>query len=225
MNRMIVSAMTLLIAFAATAQDEPVDREKLSYAVGYQVGIDFRQREADLDLETVINAMRDAVAEREPTVPPEEMASLLREMQERLQAEQLEQFKELADKNKADSEQFLADNQSKKGIVVLPSGVQYRIIDDGTGPRPTMESEVVVHYRSSTMKGLEFDSSFARGQPVTFTVNQVIKGWQEILPLMKTGATWQIFVPPELAYGIRGQRPVGPNEALVFDISLVEVKT
>ena len=221
----IAALLGLLGAMGASAQELSGDKDKLSYAIGYQIGTDFKYRAMDLNMETVIRALRDAINEQEPAVPEQEMAAMLRAMQERMQAEQLEKFKQLAEENKQKSEQFLADNKSKKNIVVLPSGVQYRIIEEGEGSRPTAESEVVVHYRSSTMNGLEFDSSFARGEPVTFKVNQVIKGWQEILPLMKTGATWQVFVPPELAYGIRGQRPVGPNEALVFDINLVEVKS
>ncbi|MDX1569659.1 MAG: FKBP-type peptidyl-prolyl cis-trans isomerase [Xanthomonadales bacterium] len=221
----IAALLGLLGAMGASAQELSSDQDKLSYAIGYQIGTDFKYRDMDLNMETVIRALRDAINEQDPAVPEQEMAAMLRAMQERMQAEQLEKFKQLAEENKQKSEQFLADNKSKKNIVVLPSGVQYRIIEEGEGSRPTAESEVVVHYRSSTMNGLEFDSSFARGEPVTFKVNQVIKGWQEILPLMKTGATWQVFVPPELAYGIRGQRPVGPNEALVFDINLVEVKS
>lgn len=213
------------VASVAAGQGVESDRDKLSYALGFQIGSDFRYRNMDLNLETLIRALRDAVEQRDPAVPEREMAALLRAMQEAIQAQQLEQFKALAEENKRKSEEFLADNRSKKNVVELPSGVQYRVIDEGRGRRPTAESEVVVHYRSSTMNGLEFDSSFARGEPVTFKVNQVIKGWQEVLPLMKPGAMWQVYVPPELAYGVRGQRPVGPNEALVFDINLVEVKS
>jgi len=136
------------------------------------------------------------------------------------------EFDKLAGANKAKSQQFMAENKSKKGIVSLPSGVQYRVIEDGTGSKkPTAQSEVTVHYRGSLANGLEFDSSFARGEPVSFKVNTVIKGWQEALPLMRVGDHWQIFVPPELAYGDRGQPPrIGPNEALVFEIKLIEVK-
>ena len=114
-------------------------------------------------------------------------------------------------------------NKSKTGIVALPSGVQYRVIEEGDGARPGPESLVSVHYRGSKLDGREFDSSFARGTPEEFTVNAVLQGWQEVLPLMKAGSTWQIFVPPELAFGARGNPPVGPNEALMFDLKLVEI--
>ena len=125
-----------------------------------------------------------------------------------------------------ESDKFLADNKSKTGIKVLPSGVQYRVIEEGTGTQhPTVNSEVTVHYRGSLMNGLEFDSSFARGEPVHFKVGDVIKGWQDVLPLMRVGDHWQIFVPAALAYGERGQPPrIGPNEALVFELKLVDIK-
>ena len=112
----------------------------------------------------------------------------------------------------------------KKGIVTLPSGIQYRVIEEGNGKRPLKNSEVTVHYRGSLTSGLEFDSSFARGVPAKFKVDAVLKGWQDVLPMMKVGDHWQIFLPPEQAYGMRGQGPIGPNEALVFEIKLVDVK-
>jgi FKBP-type peptidyl-prolyl cis-trans isomerase FklB len=151
------------------------------------------------------------------------MRSLLTELQEKVRAEQVEQFRKLSEENQAKSEEFLEANKSKTGIVVLPSGVQYRIIEEGDGARPGIESKVSVHYRGSLMSGREFDSSFARGTPEEFTVNAVLPGWQEVLPLMKAGSTWQIFLPPELAFGARGNPPVGPNEALMFDLKLVEI--
>jgi FKBP-type peptidyl-prolyl cis-trans isomerase FklB len=151
------------------------------------------------------------------------MVAMLTELQQKVRQEQAEAFQKLAEENQKKSEEFLAANLGKSGIVALPSGIQYRIIDEGDGARPGMESTVKVHYRGSKLNGLEFDSSFARGVPEQFTVNSVLKGWQDVLPLMKTGATWQIFVPPEMAFGARGNPPVGPNEALIFDLKLVEI--
>ena len=151
------------------------------------------------------------------------LRTLLTALQEKVRAEQVEQFRKLSEENQAKSEEFLQANKSKTGIVALPSGVQYRIIEEGNGARPGLESKVTVHYRGSKLDGREFDSSFARGTPEEFTVNAVLKGWQEVLPLMKAGSTWQIFVPPELAFGARGNPPVGPNEALMFDLKLIEI--
>lgn len=218
----------LIVLFALTtgtvvAQDLTSEKGKLSYAVGWDIGEDIQRRGAEFDVEAIIAAIRDSSAKKEPQVPAEEMVAMLTELQQRVRQEQAEAFQKLADENQKKSEEFLAANLGKSGIVALPSGIQYRIIDEGDGARPGMESTVKVHYRGSKLNGLEFDSSFARGVPEQFTVNSVLKGWQEVLPLMKTGATWQIFVPPEMAFGARGNPPVGPNEALIFDLKLVEI--
>jgi len=221
-----VFAIMALIALSATpavAQDLSSEKGKLSYSVGWDIGKDIERRGAEFDVETLIAAIRDSAAGKEPQVPSEEMVALLTALQQKVRQEQAEAFQKLAEENQVKSEEFLAANRSKNGIVALPSGIQYRIIEEGDGARPTMESTVKVHYRGSKVNGLEFDSSFARGVPEQFTVNSVLKGWQEVLPLMKTGSTWQVFVPPELAFGPRGNPPVGPNEALIFDLKLVEI--
>jgi len=205
------------------AQDVSSDKGKLSYAVGWDIGQDIKRRSTEFDVESLITAIRDTVADRDPQVPGEEMQTLLTELQQKVRQEQVEAFQALAAENQAASQEFLEGNKTKTGIVVMPSGVQYRVIEEGDGSRPGMESTVKVHYRGSKMDGREFDSSFARGVPEEFTVNSVLQGWQEVLPLMKQGSTWQIFIPPELAFGQRGNPPVGPNEALMFDLKLVEI--
>lgn len=205
------------------AQDITTDKGKLSYSIGWDIGADIQKRGAEFDVESIILAIRDSAGGKDPQIPNEEMVALLTELQQKVRQEQAEAFRKLADDNQVESTEFLNKNASKNGIVTLPSGVQYRIIDEGEGARPDMESTVKVHYRGSKMSGLEFDSSFARGVPEEFAVNSVLRGWQEVLPLMKTGATWQIFVPPEMAFGERGNPPVGPNEALTFDLKLVEI--
>lgn len=221
--RLLFALVVLLLAGPAMAQDVTSPSGKLSYALGWDIGEDIKRRGAEFDVESIIAAIRDSVAGREPQVANEEMAALLTDLQQRVRQEQAEAFRKLAEENAAKSAEFLAANANKTGIVSLPSGVQYRIIEEGEGSRPGMESTVKVHYRGSKMNGLEFDSSFARGVPEEFTVNSVLRGWQEVLPLMKTGATWQVFVPPEMAFGARGNPPVGPNEALMFDLKLVEI--
>lgn len=225
-----VFALTLLLVLVAAfktgpafAQDDQSDKGKLSYAVGWDIGEDIKKRGAEFDVESIIEAIRDSSAGSPPKVPEEEMVALLTALQQKVRQEQQEAFMALAEENKLKSEEFLAENKVKTGIVELPSGVQYRIIEEGDGARPGLESTVKVHYRGSKMNGHEFDSSFARGVPEEFTVSTVLRGWQEVLPLMKTGSTWQIFVPPELAFGARGNPPVGPNEALTFDLKLVEI--
>lgn len=222
-SRLALTILIMLASGSVLAQDVNTEKGKLSYAVGWDIGADIKRRSTEFDVESLISAIRDVVAESEPKVSPEEMRALLTALQEKVRAEQVEQFRVLSEKNQADSEAFLSANRTKTGIVVLPSGVQYRIIEEGEGARPGLESKVTVHYRGSKLDGREFDSSFARGTPEEFTVNAVLKGWQEVLPLMKAGSTWQIFVPPELAFGARGNPPVGPNEALMFDLKLVEI--
>jgi FKBP-type peptidyl-prolyl cis-trans isomerase FklB len=221
-----VPALIVLIALMAgpvMAQDVTTEKGKLSYAVGWDIGEDIKRRGAEFDVETIISAIRDSGAAKEPQVPAEEMTAMLTELQQKVRQEQAEAFQKLAEENQIKSEEFLATNITKTGIVALPSGIQYRIIEEGEGARPNMDSAVKVHYRGSKTNGHEFDSSFARGVPEEFTVNSVLKGWQEVLPLMKTGSTWQVFVPPEMGFGARGNPPVGPNEALIFDLKLVEI--
>ena len=209
---------------AAAAPTGPIDKNKLSYAIGYEIGRDFIEKNMQVDLNTVIRAIQDGYAKRNPTVPEAEMRQTLGMMREKMIGEAKVKYEAIARENKGKSDRFLAENKSKKGIVALPSGIQYRVIEEGNGRRATATSEVTVHYRGSLSNGFEFDSSFARGQPASFKVNTVIDGWKEVLPLMKIGDHWQVFLPPEKAYGVRGQGPIGPNEALVFDIKLVDVK-
>jgi len=219
-------ALTVLLALVTgpvMAQDLTTEKGKLSYAVGWDIGEDIQRRGAEFDVEAIIAAIRDSAAGKDPQVPTEEMVAMLTALQQKVRQEQAEAFAKLAEENQKKSEEFLSGNLQKNGIVALPSGIQYRIIEEGDGARPGMESTVKVHYRGSKLNGLEFDSSFARGVPEQFQVSSVLKGWQEVLPLMKTGSTWQIFVPPEMAFGARGNPPVGPNEALIFDLKLVEI--
>lgn len=215
--------LAALMAGPVMAQDLTSEKGKLSYAVGWDIGEDIQRRGADFDVETVIAAIRDSAAGKEAQVPADEMVALLTALQQKVRQEQAEAFQKLAEENQKKSEEFLAANLSKNGIVALPSGIQYRVIEEGEGARPGMDSSVKVHYRGSKTDGLEFDSSFARGVPEEFQVSSVLRGWQEVLPLMKTGSTWQIFVPPEMAFGARGNPPVGPNEVLIFDLKLVEI--
>lgn len=219
----ITAFLTLGVA-PALAQDLTTDKGKLSYAVGWDLGADISRRGEDFDVEALISAIRDSAAGRDPQVEAPEMRRLLTELQERVREEQIAALQKLAEENQAKANTWLEENKGKTGIVVLPSGVQYRVIEEGDGARPGLEDKVSVHYRSSKTDGIEIDSSFARGVPQEFTVNEVLQGWQEVLPLMKVGSTWQIFVPPELAFGQRGNPPaVGPNEALQFDLKLLEI--
>lgn len=217
-------ALALVFAMPALAQNLETDEGKLGYSIGYEFGSELRSYDVDIDLEAVFQAVRDGYAQQEPRIDVTEMRQLMMALQERIRQERMEEYQRLAEENQVKAEEFLAENQSKTGIETLPSGVQYRVIEEGDGQRPSMDDVVTVHYRGSKVDGREFDSSFRRGVPAVFQVNSVIEGWQEILPLMREGAMWQVFLPPELAFGVRGDPPViGPNEALQFDIRLVQI--
>jgi FKBP-type peptidyl-prolyl cis-trans isomerase FklB len=222
----VVLALTLglLITASAQAQELDVDPDTLGYSIGYEFGAELNSYDIDINLESVFEAVRDAYGENEPRVQVEEMRQVMMALQEKIRQERMEAFQALAEENQVRANEFLEENRDKNGIVALPSGVQYRVIEEGEGSRPNLEDTVTVHYRGSKISGREFDSSFRRGVPAVFQVDSVIEGWQEVLPLMREGAMWQVFLPPELAFGVRGDPPmIGPNEALQFDIRLVQI--
>jgi FKBP-type peptidyl-prolyl cis-trans isomerase FklB len=234
--KLLLAGVIVISASVVSAQEETkitFDKNKTSYAVGYRMGIEFVGRnggEFELNVDEAIKGIRDAYAKKEPVVSKEDMVLNFQNYENKMKQKQLEAYKALAEKNQKRSDDFLVQNRKKKGIKELASGIQYRVIEDGAGNHPTLDSEVTIHYRGSLI-GMEdannyqeFDSSFVRGVPKTLKVNSVLKGWQEILPLMRPGGKWQVFIPPELAYGVRGQPPIGPNEILIFDINLLNVK-
>jgi FKBP-type peptidyl-prolyl cis-trans isomerase FklB len=207
-------------------------KEKLSYTLGYDVGRRMKQSSVDMDTETFMRALKDALAGGPSAMTDEEMRAALQPLQEEMKARRDEEMKkraemnkELADKNKAEGVAFLAENAKKEGVVTLPSGLQYRISKEGQGKTPLKTDTVEVHYRGTLINGSEFDSSHKRGQPATFGVDKVIKGWTEALQLMKEGSQWTLYVPSDLAYGERGAgNMIGPNQVLVFDVELLSVK-
>ncbi len=220
----LISLVVFSAPAALMAQDLESEPGKLGYSIGYEFGAELRGYDIDIDLESVFQAVRDSYNENEPRLEVTEMRELMVQLQERIRADRLAAFEQLAEQNQTRADEFLASNRSKNGIVALPSGVQYRIIEEGDGARPNMDDTVTVHYRGSKTDGREFDSSFRRGVPAVFEVSDVIEGWQEVLPLMREGAMWQVFLPPELAFGVRGDPPmIGPNEALQFDLRLVQI--
>jgi FKBP-type peptidyl-prolyl cis-trans isomerase FklB len=225
MQKVVMSvALAAVLSAPVLAQNLESDAGKLGYSIGYEFGAELNSYDIDIDLESVFQAIRDAHGEREPRLEIAEMRQLMMALQEKIRQERMEAFQRLAEENQAKADTFLADNRGKSGIVTLPSGVQYRVIEEGEGARPGLNDTVTVHYRGSKIDGREFDSSFRRGIPAVFQVNSVIEGWQEVLPLMREGAMWQVFLPPELAFGVRGDPPmIGPSEALQFDIRLVQI--
>lgn len=231
----VLAALVVVVVGAAAlaparAQDTSSEKGKLSYAIGYEIGSDLKRRKLDVDLNTVLRAIQDGHAEREPVVAKDVMAKSLQAMQEKALAEARAEFERVSAENKARSDKFLADNRVKQGVQVLPSGVQYRVIETGTGTQPTADSQVQMHFRGSLITGQEFASSYAtqggtEPQPLTMVVKDApLPGLQEVLPLMKAGSRWEVFLPPEKAYGNSPRSPIGPNQAVVFDVRLIGVK-
>ena len=223
--RVIFALLVLAVAAnPAVAQDLSTDKGKLSYAVGWDIGEDIQRRGAEFDVETIIAAIRDSGAGNDPQVPAEEMVALLTELQQKVRQEQAEAFQKLADDNQAAADDFLQKNLSKNGIVALPSGVQYRIIEEGEGSRPGMEDTVKVHYRGTLLDGTEFDSSYARNEPISFALNRVIAGWTEGVQLMPIGSKFIFYIAPDLAYGEAGGGPIPPNSTLIFEVELLDIE-
>ena len=211
---------------AASDAQVKLDKHKLSYAIGYQIGSQFAGGEPDVDLPTVQQAIRDAYAKRHPAVSMQDMHDQLQSLEERMHANAVAEFERIAAANARKSADYLARNAGQPGVVQLPSGIQYAVLKQGTGSvHPRVESMVTVNYRGMLIDGTEFDSSWAHGAPVSFMVDKVIRGWQDVIPRMRVGDRWKVVIPPQLAYGERGQLPrIGPNEALVFEIELLEIK-
>lgn len=204
-------------------------KEKFSYGLGMNfgagLGANLKKQSVEYDPALVIQGFKDALTGANTRMTPTEAQAVLKEVQTELQKEQMTKMKEAADKNKADGEAFLAANKSKEGVVTLPSGLQYKILTEGTGPKPAATDTVVCNYRGTLIDGVEFDSSYKRGKAATFPVNGVIKGWTEALQLMPVGSKWQLFIPPDLAYADRGAgSEIGPNSTLVFEVELVSIQ-
>lgn len=217
-----------LVFFQTFAQAEvsvKTDKEKLSYSLGYQFGQNAKRNNLDLDTSAFAAAIRDAVGDAKPALTDDEMRVVVQDFQQKLQQKMMAQAQEQATKNKKDGDAFQAKNKKNKGVVTLPSGLQYKIVKAGTGKKPTPADSVTAHYSGKLISGAEFDSSYKRGEPASFALNGVIKGWQEALPLMQEGAKWEVVIPPELAYGPNGAgQSIGPNETLIFEIEMIAVK-
>jgi len=200
-------------------------KNKESYSLGYQFGQSLKSQGVDINLDIYGSGIRDAFGGKEPQMSQEEIRATLTSLQQRLMAAQQKELKEKGAKNLEEGKKFLAENQKKGGIKTLPSGLQYKVLNEGSGKMPKAEDTVTVNYKGTLIDGTEFDSSYKRGQPATFQVKGVIKGWTEALQLMKQGAKWQLFIPPDLAYGERGAgRDIGPNATLIFEVELLAVK-
>lgn len=220
----LLTALMVAVQVPVHAQDSKpltTNAEKFSYGIGLQIAQQLQKQQlSGVDPRAIAMAIEDVLKGRELRVTMEEMQVAAVAYQNELKAEKLA----AGDKNKAAGEKFLEENSTREGVVVLDSGVQYRIIESGNGGSPTETDSVVVHYRGRLLDGSEFDSSYSRGQPAELGVGQVIPGWQQALQLMPVGSKWEVWIPASLAYGAQGAGSIGPNETLHFDIELIEIK-
>ena len=222
--KLIVILGILFLVSQVNAQENLVlknQKDKISYIIGIDIGTNLKKQSIDIDSNILAKGVKDALAGTKPLLTEQEIQETMVAFQKEIMAKQAE----VAKKNKSEGEAFLTENKKKEGVKTLPSGLQYKVIKAGTGKKPKSTDTVTTHYRGTLINGTEFDSSYKRGQPVSFPVSGVIPGWTEALQLMEVGAKWQLFIPPNLAYGEQGAgRDIGPNATLIFEIELVSIQ-
>lgn len=210
-------------AETVTAAEEPVDKptelsDKVAYSMGVNLGANLKQQSIDLDVRYILRGLEDSMGDGELMMTQEEMGAAVQEFQQQL-------AQEAGESNRSEGETFLASNAERDGVTTLPSGLQYEVVQEGDGPKPAATDRVTVHYRGSLVDGTQFDSSYDRGEPATFRLDQVIPGWSEGLQQMNVGSIWKLYIPGELAYGPNPPPgPIGPNAALVFVVELIGIE-
>ncbi|MGC1226106.1 MAG: FKBP-type peptidyl-prolyl cis-trans isomerase [Candidatus Sulfotelmatobacter sp.] len=201
------------------------DKEKFSYALGMRMGANLKKQNVPVEPAILERGLKDAMAGGKTLLTEEQAQTALMQVQNDLRKKQQEKMQAEGAENKQQGAAFLAENKSKEGVKTLPSGLDYKILKEGTGPKPTAGDTVECNYRGTLIDGKEFDSSAKHGGPATFPVGGVIKGWTEALQMMPVGSKWQLFIPPDLAYGDRGAGPdIGPDSTLIFEVELVSIK-
>ena len=239
MNRLPLIIAAVFLCSAAFAQEKiqlKDQKDKVSYSIGLDIGFTFKKQEVDVNQELLFAGIKDAFNNK-PQLTPEQIKEVMTVFQKEMMAKQEKASKEAAAKNAADgaknaadSQKFLVDNKTKEGVKTTASGLQYKVLKEGTGPIPKASDTVTVNYRGTLIDGTEFDSSYKRGEPFTFPITPdarggVIPSWSEAVQLMKVGSKYQFFIPPNLAYGERGAgQTIGPNSALIFDIELLGIE-
>lgn len=216
----------VMTSIAVQADDKPgleEENQRINYSLGYQIGGDLKRQRVAVDSEALLRGIEDAVNETEPLLSRQEMQAMLIELKRKVVAQQREERAAAEQKNREAGDAFLAANAKKDGVISLPSGLQYRVVEAGSGRQPAAEDTVTVHYRGTLIDGTEFDSSYSRNQPASFRADRVVPGWREALPLMKEGAKWELFLPAKLAYGERGAGKIPANSTLIFEVELLSI--
>ena len=225
MKLRVIAVLGILFLVSQVNAEEKLllknQKEKVSYIIGMDIGGNLKRQSVDVDPNILAKGVKDALAGGKPLLTEQEIQETMAAFQKEMMARQ----SEVAKKNKAEGEAFLAANKKKEWVKALQSGLQYKVIKVGTGKKPKLSDTVTAHYRGTLIDGTEFDSSYKRGQPVSFPVSGVIPGWTEALQLMGEGAKWQLFIPSNLAYGEKGAgRDIGPNATLIFEIEVVSIQ-
>jgi FKBP-type peptidyl-prolyl cis-trans isomerase FklB len=200
------------------------DKEKQSYAIGMNIGKSIHRDGVDVDPNILLRGMKDALAGGKTVLTDDEAKAVMTNLQAEMRKQQAEKAQVAAETNKKAGDAFLAENKTKDGVVTLPSGLQYKILTEGTGPKPAATDTIVCNYKGTLLDNTEFDSSYSRKQPLTIPVGGVIKGWTEALQLMPVGSKWQLFIPSDLAYGPQAKGPIGPNSTLIFEVELLSIQ-
>jgi FKBP-type peptidyl-prolyl cis-trans isomerase len=206
------------------AADLETDAQKLGYIIGMDIGGSLKQQGAEIDLDSLFEAIRDTYNGDPLAMTPEEAATVRETFIAKRRAAAEAERDQLAAQNAAEGDKFLLDNRNKEGVQITDSGLQYKVIEMGDGARPAATDKVTVHYRGTLLNGEEFDSSYSRGEPVSFALNQVIPGWTEGVQLMPVGSKFMFFIPSDLAYGPSGGGPIGPNATLIFEVELLGIE-
>ena len=221
----LITVIAVFIACAAFAEDKPPQlkdlKDKASYSIGLNVGFNMKRQNVDLNQDAFVAGMKDALGGRKPLLTEQEVRETMIAFEKDMQDKRTQ----AAQKNSAEAEKFLNENKSKEGMKTTASGLQYKVLKDGNGAQPKSSDTVTVNYRGTLTDGTEFDSSYKRGQPASFPVSGVIKGWTEALQLMKVGSKYQLVIPPDLGYGQNGQGAIPPSSVLIFEVELLDVKS
>lgn len=221
----LCTALAAAPAFGAEKTELKTQKQKLSYALGMNMGTSLKMNAIEVDIDTLLKGVKDTLTNGKMLMTDDEAKNTIMALQKDLQSKQQEQAKTSGEKNKKEGAAFLAANKGKAGVMTLQSGLQYKVLVDGKGKSPKATDTVTVQYKGTLLDGTEFDSSYKRGQPASFQVGGVIKGWTEALQLMKEGSKWQLFIPSDLAYGERGAGgQIGPHAVLIFEVELISIK-
>jgi len=228
MKNLVVGITLAILAVPAFAEDRPAlkdAKDKVSYSIGLDIGMTFQKQKMEINSDVLAAGLKDGLSGAKPLLSPEEVRQVMTQFSKDMREKTAVANKEAADKNTKEGEKFLAENKAKPGVKTTASGLQYKVEKEGSGTPPKETDTVEVNYRGTLIDGTEFDRSYKRGEPATFPVNRVIKGWTEALQLMKPGAKYQLFIPSNLAYGPGGTGGyIGPNSTLIFEVELLSVK-